>query len=151
MAKIICTIPEHSLSQAQILTLEAALRQMYHEHFGRQSAVDVFWSQLPEGQSYVAGAADEVYIVLVEAPDGLEQPRREAALTAFAATFAEHAGIDLRKPLISVLDSAKVREYLRENRRRLKMTSRPGFLLGTLMHAILSRRRDGFASIRTNL
>ena len=55
--------------------------------------------------------------------------------------------IDFGKPLVSALDSPTVDAYLKGNRNRLKWHRRLGFLLGTLWHALISRKRQ----VRANL
>lgn len=151
MPKIICTVPEAAFSKSEITALEASLRDAYAEQFGDSESIMVLWYRLPPGQSYVAGSEDDVYIALVEVADGLDQVLREAAMLHFTKVFAESAGVSFGKPLVSMLDSSKVSEYLQANRERLRWSSRLRFLLGTLLHAVSSRRRDGFSSIKVNL
>ena len=151
MPKIICTVPERVLSEKQILVLEESFRQVYADQLESREEITIAWYRLPDGQSFVAGSPGEVYIALVEVVDGLEQSKREEAMMAFTRAFADGASVEFEKPLVSLLDSAKVSEYLGANRGRLRLLSRPGFLLGTLLHASRSRKRDGFVSLRANL
>ncbi len=151
MPKIICMVPEQAFSNERLLSLESALRSTYAGQFGTDESVMVLWYRLPAGQSFVAGSMGDVFIATVEVEDGTVQEKREEALMAFTRTLSEGAGIGFDKPLVSVLDSSKVSEYLKANRTRLRWGSRLGFLLGTLAHAYRSRRRDGFMSVRANL
>lgn len=149
--KIICTIPERLCTAAQISSAEQALTSAYREHFGEAPRLTILWCGLPAGQSFVAGIEDDVYIVMLEVPEGLEQDRREAAMMGFTRSFASAFDLPLEKPLVSALPPSKVNEYLAANRKRLHWLHRPGFLLGTLLHAVTSRRRNGFSAIRANL
>ena len=111
----------------------------------------ILWCGLPEGQSYVAGTANDVFIVMLEVEEGLEQSSREAAMMDITRRFSNSFDIPFEKALVSALASSKVNEYLMGNRNRLKWYKRPGFLIGTLWHAVTSKKRDGFSSIRANM
>lgn len=149
--KIICTVPERVCTSDQLRPVEQALSEAYRKHFGGDQSVVVLWCGLPEGQSYVAGVADEVFILMFEVEDGLDASRREAAMMDINRGFAGAFGVSAEKPLVSALDSATVGEYLRRNRNRLQWHRRPGFLVATLWHVLWSRRNKGFAAIRANL
>ena len=149
--KIICTVPEQVCSKDCILELEEALSASYIEALGATASPTILWCPLPAGQSYVAGSEDDVYIFLVEVQDGLEQSQREVVMMNIAKCASQSFGIDIGKPLVSALDSSMVKEYLKGNRNRLKWHRRPGFLLGTLWHAIISKKQNGFSTMRANL
>lgn len=123
----------------------------YRDAFGADARPAVLWSALPQGQSFVAGSQGDVYLFLVEVPDGLEQSKREQVMMTFVERAAEAFGIEVTKPMVSALDTAKVAEYLAGNRNRLRWWRRPGFLLGTLWHAMRTKRRLGYGKIRANL
>lgn len=149
--KIICTVPQRLCTPAQIAAAEQKLSEVYHKHFGADARLAILWCGLPAGQSYVAGKEDDVYIVMLEVPEELDQSRREAAMLDFTSCVAEVFDLPLEKPLVSALPPSKINEYLAANRNRLHWLHRPGFLLGTLWHALSSKRRNGFAAIRANL
>ena len=149
--KMICTVSEHACTDAQIQAAEQALTAVYQQHFGAGSKLLILWCKLPEEQSYVAGAADVVCIAMFEVDEDIEQPLRETAMLDVNRCLAESFSVPLEKPLVSALSSSKVNEYLRGNRNRLRRARRPGFLLSTLWHAVSSKRRQGYASIRANL
>lgn len=149
--KILCTIPERVCSTDRILAAEDVLRAAYREHFGADGSLVVVWCPLPDGQSYVAGSKDDVYLVMFEVAGGFDQSAREAAMMDFTGRVAELFQIDFAKPLVTALDSSKIDEYLAANRNRLRPSRRPGFVVATLWHALRSRSRDGFATLRANL
>lgn len=151
MAKIICTIPQDSLSNDEILETQEQLAGAYSELFPESAKPTVFWSLLPSGQSYVAGQAGNIYLALVEVDEDLDQAVRENAMLSFTQTFAAAMNISFEKPMVTFVDSPKLGEYMKANRDRLHWLRKPLFLLTSIFHALSSSKKRGFASIRTNL
>ncbi|MEM7358362.1 MAG: hypothetical protein AAF431_04665 [Pseudomonadota bacterium] len=151
MPKMLFTIPEGRFSDSQIVAVQAEMVARYQHLMQSNDAVLCFWSVLPQGQSYVAGQQDDIYIALIEVPENFNQEHREELLLKFNEAFAEAAGISLEKPLITMADSSKVDEYLSANRNRLKSFSKLSFLIGTMVHAYRSKKQHGFAALPTNL
>lgn len=151
MRKILCTIPEGTLSQRQIQALESSLKDNYAAQFGNADKVIVIWCALPHGQGYTEGRISNVSVVLVEVENGLAQQKRETAMMIFAEAWARIADIDIHQLLVTFADSAVFGSFLNANRNRIRWYSRPAFVLSTLANLWRSRQRDGYLSIPANL
>lgn len=151
MAKIICTVPAHRFQGEEILALEAMLKQEYQLLFGKKHKPTMIWYPLPEGQGYTAGEQAELHLLMIEVDNGLDQALREQGLFAFAGAWHRATGVPEDKIMATLCDSDKLKEYLRANPKRLRAVSRPGFVIGTLVHLATSKLRLGYAAMRANL
>lgn len=151
MRKIICNVQEGQISKKQLLELESALKLSYAQYFGPKPGVAVLWSSIPKGQGFTEGRASKTSLVLVEVVDGLNQNLREVAMLEMASNWARIAEVDLDHLMITLCDETPFKLYLQMNQGRTRPAARPWFKITTMAHLFLSRMRDGYFSIRTNL
>lgn len=151
MAKILFTVPEDTITKAQILSTETRFGLIFENHFGTEIRPTMLWTLSPAGQTFQAGRPADIYLAMIEVANGLDQALREAAMWDFARAWAETLAIDLERLMVTAADSDTVTKYLQGNRARLRTLSQPWFLLSTLLTIFRSRQRDGFAALRANL
>jgi hypothetical protein len=151
MPRMVCTYQQDALAPEQVRHLEAALRKTYAERFSGAATPTVLWCELPAGQAFTEARPSDISYVMVEVEDGLDAPRREAAMMALAETWARVAGVPIEMLMITLADSSLFNAYLKSNQARVRPLSRPWFLLSTLAHLWHSRRRHGFLALRANL
>lgn len=149
--KMIVTLPAGHLAASATQALETALQTVYARHLEDGRPPLVLWCELPAGQGFVAGAPAAVHMLFVEVANGLPQPQREEAMLAFAQAYAAGTGVALEQPMVTLADADTFAAYLQANRGRLRWAARLRFALGTLWHALRSRRRLGYAQLRANL
>lgn len=151
MPKIICTVPKGLELRKDLLEVQSRLSEAYQRLFPNKKEPDVFWSLMPDGQSYVAGQANKIYLALVEVDEDLEQTQRETAMLSFTETFAQSCDIQFEKPMVSFLSPSKLQEYMKANRNRIRWLNRYPFVFSSILHVISSKKKTGLAQIKTNL
>lgn len=150
MPKILCTVPA-ATPKIQIQQTEAAFKDIYAEHFGSDKGLMILWILSPEGQTFQAGHAADIFLAMIEVEDGLDQTLREPAMWAFTKRWAQILEIDIERLMVTCADSSTVSEYMAGNRNRLRPLSRVGFMISTIVGIVRTRRADGFAQLRANL
>jgi hypothetical protein len=95
---MVCTYQQDALAPEQVRHLEAALRKTYAERFSGAATPTVLWCELPAGQAFTEARPSDISYVMVEVEDGLDAPRREAAMMALAETWARVAGVPIEMP-----------------------------------------------------
>lgn len=150
MPKIICSVPERT-PKDKILKSESAFKAIYAQRFGTDKGLKVLWMLLPSSQTFQAGKPADIFLAMIEVPNGLDQDLREPAMWAFTNTWAEILGLKVECLMVTCADADTVSDYMAGSRNRLRNLARPGFMLSTVGHIISSKRRDGFAQLRANL
>lgn len=151
MRKVLCTVDGEQVGDDQKKALESAFRANYAEHLSATDKLTVIWCELPANQGYTNYQQPCVSLIVIEASDGLDQPIREAMLSACAADWARITGIAQEQLMISVFDATAFAEYLAANQRRMSAAGRIRFAAHMLVSLLRSKFARGLLAFNPNL
>lgn len=151
MKKVICTVNAEQVGDSQKKALETALRSNYAKYLSATEKLTIVWCELPADQGFTSYEQPCVSLVVIEAPDGLEQVVREQMLADCAADWSKVTGIAPERLMISVFDASEFAFYMAANQRRLSLVGRIRFALHMASSFLRSKTSRGLLVFNPNL
>lgn len=151
MKKVICTVNAEQVGDGQKKSLETALRSNYARHICAKEKLTIVWCELPANQGFTNYEQPCVSLVVIEAPDDLEQTVREQMLSDCATDWSKVTGSAPERLMITVFDASEFAFYMAANQRRLSLAGRIRFALHMATSFIRSKARRGLLVFNANL
>ncbi len=149
--RMLCILPEGSISTTQITQLEPAIEALYQRHFGEHYRLIPVWVTVPQQQIYLAGELSQTASAQLPVEDGLPNPQRHAFMAEFCDVWMSITGCNKNQIIVSAQDRRYTQSYMTRVNQRFRRSMRLLTQCRLISRLILSKLRRGHFMMSTNI
>ena len=150
MKKIICIVPEHMFSKAEIKKLGTGFKTIYKNNY-RPDKVGFFGMLMPEGYAYAERKPSEAVVVLVEVEEDIQRAKREELMHLFSDFLLKNFSISPLDAVITVANASFVQQFSAAQQNRIHPKHRFWINLKTMATAMTSKILNGYYRLRVKM
>ena len=147
---VVLNVHEDGVWKSHVKKLQLLIESAYKAHANEFASLKFAWFQIPHKQGWLAGELSTASTLIVPAPDGISQEKREKLMGQICKGWMEITGCSVDEIIVNAMADSEVQRYMQVSQTRFDPKKAKSMKLKMLASLMLNRVGKGFLTASIN-